>query len=161
MSYRTPGKFGAAALAGALALAAAIGGCQNKPPAASATLILAPPDCVDINFPIYFEPRSAGVTSEAAKLIAIAGQRARGCDVTGITVVGLADARGAPDANLELSRRRAAAVTRELRRRGFTTVEFREKAMGLAGAATAAGDARPLRRRVDVSIHLMNLPAGH
>lgn len=147
-----------AAMAVTLA-AAAIGGCQNKPARAARPLIQAPPDCVDINFPIYFEPRSAAITREAGQLFGLAGERSRGCDVTGIVVIGLADARGAAGANLELSKRRADAVTRELHRRGFTTVEFREKAIGVAGAETQGGDARPLRRRVDVSIHLMNRSA--
>jgi outer membrane protein OmpA-like peptidoglycan-associated protein len=147
-------------LAAVLALSAALGGCQNERRAAAAPLIQAPPDCVDINFPIYFEPRSAAITREAGQLITIAGTRSRGCDVTGIVVVGLADVHGAPGANLELSRRRADAVTHALHRSGFTTVQFRESAVGVAGAETAAGDARPLRRRVEVSIHLMNRPAN-
>ena len=91
----------ATAAIAAVALAAAIGGCQNKPARAAGPLILAPPDCGDINFPIYFEPRSAAVTREAAELINVAGARSRGCDVTGIVVIGLADARGAPGANLD------------------------------------------------------------
>jgi outer membrane protein OmpA-like peptidoglycan-associated protein len=78
--------------------------------------------------------------------------------VTGIVVVGLADAPGSPDANLELSKRRASAVTSELARRGFTNVEFREAAVGAAGASTPAGADRPLRRRADVSIHLASKP---
>jgi outer membrane protein OmpA-like peptidoglycan-associated protein len=121
-------------------------------------LIQAPPDCVDVNFPIYFEPRSAAITREADQLIASAAQRSLGCDVTGIVVVGLADARGAPGANLDLSRRRTDAVTRDLHRHGFVTVEFREQTVAAAGLGTPPGDARPLRRRVDVSIHLMNHP---
>ena len=154
------GKWRAPALTAVLVLAAAVGGCEHRRTAAAGPLIQAPPDCVDVNFPIYFEPRSAEITREADQLILAAQARARGCDVTGIVVVGLADARGSADANLELSRRRAAAVTRELHRRGFTTVEFREKVAGSVGAATDTGAARPLRRRADVSIHLMSRPTG-
>ncbi|HEY2177690.1 MAG TPA: OmpA family protein [Caulobacteraceae bacterium] len=147
---------GGLAIAAALALlAGAMAGCQSRRAAAAGPLIQAPPDCVDVDFPIYFEPRSAAITREADQLIASAGQRARGCDVTGIVVVGLADARGAAGANLTLSRRRTEAVTRDMHRHGFTTVEFRERAVG---ANIPAGDPRLLRRRVDVSIHLMNRP---
>ncbi len=93
---------------------------------------------MDINFPIYFEPRSASVTREADRLIAAARSQALGCQVTGIVVIGLADAPGSPGANLELSSRRARAVAAELHRRGFTEAEFREAAVGAAGASTAA-----------------------
>ena len=153
-------KWGAPALAAVLVLGAALGGCEHPRAVAARPLIQAPPDCVDVNFPIYFEPRSAAITREADQLIVAAQVRARGCDVTGIVVVGLADARGSADANLDLSRRRAEAVTREMHRRGFTTVEFREKVAGSVGAETDAGAARPLRRRADVSIHLMDHPTG-
>jgi outer membrane protein OmpA-like peptidoglycan-associated protein len=126
---------------------------QSRRPS-TGPLIVATPSCSDINFSIYFEPRSSEVTHEADRLITQARADSRDCDVTGIVVVGLADAPGSPDANLQLSRRRANAVTREMHRRGFTTVEFREKAFGAADAATRSGAERPLRRRADVSIHL-------
>jgi outer membrane protein OmpA-like peptidoglycan-associated protein len=152
-------KWAAPALVVALTVAAALGGCQHRrAETAARPLIQAPLECGDVNFPIYFEPRSAAITREADQLILAAQARSRGCEVTGIVVVGLADAPGGADANLDLSRRRANAVTRELHRRGFTTVEFREKAAGSVGAATDSGAARPLRRRADVSIHLMNPP---
>jgi outer membrane protein OmpA-like peptidoglycan-associated protein len=155
MGYGASTTLGAAALASVLGLAAVIAGCQNTHRAPGAPLIQAPPNCVDINFPIYFEPRSSAVTREADRLIIAARDQARDCQVTGIVVVGLADAPGSPDANLNLSRRRANAVTAELHRRGFTTVEFRETAAGAVGASTAGGASKPLRRRADVSIHLM------
>jgi outer membrane protein OmpA-like peptidoglycan-associated protein len=135
---------------------AALAGCHTATrlrPAAG-PLIVAAPSCSDINFSIYFEPRSAEVTRQADRLITQARIDSRDCDVTGIVVVGLADAPGSPDANLQLSRRRANAVTQAMHRRGFTTVEFREKAFGAADAATRGGAERPLRRRADVSIHL-------
>ncbi|HEY1448384.1 MAG TPA: OmpA family protein, partial [Caulobacteraceae bacterium] len=136
----------------------AICGCQEPRKTPAGPLIVAPSHCADINFPIYFEPRSSAVTQEADQLVAAARDQARGCAVTGIVVVGLADAPGSPDANLELSKRRASAVTSELARRGFTNVEFREAAVGAAGASTPAGADRPLRRRADVSIHLASKP---
>lgn len=154
MAYGPSTPLGAAMVAGALGLALA--GCQNTHRSAGAPLIQAPPNCVDINFPIYFEPRSSAITREADRLIIAARDQARSCQVTGIVVVGLADARGAPDANLDLSRRRANAVTAELHRRGFNTVEFRETAAGAVGASTTNGASKPLRRRADVSIHLMS-----
>jgi outer membrane protein OmpA-like peptidoglycan-associated protein len=142
----------------ALGLALVVCGCQAPRKAPAGPLIVAPSHCTDISFPIYFEPRSSALTQEADRLIAVASDQARGCAVTGIIVVGLADAPGSPDANLELSKRRANAVTSELARRGFTNVEFREGAVGALDASTSAGAHRPLRRRADVSIHLANRP---
>lgn len=150
MSDRFRGRHKTAALCLVLALC----GCQSVQRRPARALIQAPQNCVDINFPIYFEPRSAAVTREADRLIAAARGQALGCQVTGIVVIGLADAPGSPGANLELSSRRAKAVAAELHRRGFTDAEFREAAVGAAGASTAAGADRPLRRRADVSIHL-------
>jgi peptidoglycan-associated lipoprotein len=141
-----------------LCLVLALCGCQSVERRPVRALIQAPPNCVDINFPIYFEPRSAAVTKEADRLIAAAKSQAVGCQVTGVVVVGLADAPGSPDTNLELSRRRANAVTAALHRRWFPNAEFREGAVGAAGASTATGADRPLRRRADVSIHLVARP---
>lgn len=150
MGDRVLGRHRSAALCLMLALCA----CQSANRRPVGPLIQAPQNCVDINFPIYFEPRSAAVTREADRLISAAREQARGCHVTGIVVVGLADAPGSPGANLELSRRRANAVTAALHRRWFPNAEFREGAVGAAGASTTAGTDRPLRRRADVSIHL-------
>jgi len=142
----------------ALCVVLALCGCQSVQRRPVRALIQAPQNCTDINFPIYFEPRSATVTREADRLIAAAKNQAVGCAVRGIVVVGLADAPGSPGANLALSLRRAKAVAAELHKHGFTEAEFREAAVGAAGASTSTGADRPLRRRADVSIHLA---AGH
>ena len=149
--------FGAlAAMIGALALT---GGCQSvRGPRAKGPIIVAPAVCVDFTFPIYFESQSAAVTREAGNLIAAAAQRAKGCAVTGIVVVGLADARGSAGANLALSKRRAEAVTRALHGRGFNNVAFQVAAAGNSGARTVVGEARPLQRRADVQVHLAPEP---
>lgn len=137
----------------ALSLAA---GCQNAPMSRhkAPPLIQAPTACADFTFSIYFGSRSAAMTREAGDLIDAAAQRAKGCAVTGIVVVGLADALGSVDANLALSKRRADVVTRALHRRGFNTVAFQVGAAGDAGARNGVGEARPLNRRADVQVHL-------
>ncbi|MGI8841527.1 MAG: OmpA family protein [Caulobacteraceae bacterium] len=150
----------AAAFAAAVALATlTLAGCQSARPGKAAVargpVIQAPAAaCADFTSTIYFESESARVTPQADQLLAAAARRARGCDVTGVKVFGLADAAGAPGANLLLSRQRADAVTRVLHRRGFTTVAFQEDAAGAAGAETPGGQARPLRRRAVVEFHL-------
>ncbi len=140
----------------AAAVAALTAGCQSMHRArvARGPVIQAPAACGDFQVSIYFESQSAAVTSQADQLIAAAARRARGCDVTGINVVGLADAVGAADANLALSKARAEAVTRAMRRHGFTAVAFQIAAAGDVGAQTPGGQARPLRRRADVQFHL-------
>jgi outer membrane protein OmpA-like peptidoglycan-associated protein len=148
---RNSGRRWAALAAMALALAACQDMHKQRP---VRSMIQAPASCTDINLSIYFEPNSAAITHEADRLVAAAREQARNCAVTGIVVLGLADAPGSLGANLELSKRRAGAVADELHKRGFTNAEFREGAAGAAGASTAAGADRPLRRRADVSIHL-------
>ncbi len=137
----------------------ALWGCQSGPTTtAKGPLIQAPSVCTDFNFRIYFEPKSDVVTPQADKLIGAAQHRARNCDVTGVVVVGLADAAGDPNANLELSKRRADAVTDAMHRHGFNSVEFHIAAVGQTGATDESGDSRPVRRRADVSIHLADRP---
>ncbi|MGH7022301.1 MAG: OmpA family protein [Caulobacteraceae bacterium] len=147
----------------ALGAAISLAACQTTKPRYAGPLIQAPANCVDINFPIYFEPDSASVTREADRMIAAARERAAPCRVTGIDVLGLADAPGAADANYVLSQRRAKAVAKALRRQGFADADFHEAAAGAINATTASGASRPVRRRADVSIHLTSrtAPGGH
>jgi outer membrane protein OmpA-like peptidoglycan-associated protein len=143
-------QVGSLALAALLALAA----CETFHAHKAGPLIATPSSCADIAFPIYFEPGSAAVTREAEQRITAASQQAAGCKVTGVDIVGLADAVGAPGANLALSERRADAVTHALTRHGFGAGPVRVAAAGAADSSTAGGEARPLRRRADVTIRL-------
>ena len=147
----------------AMGALAVLGGCETgSKQTAKVPLIQAPTSCVDFNFRIYFEPKSDAITPQAAKLIDLAQHRAVGCNVTGVVVVGLADAAGSPTTSLELSKHRADAVTDALSKRGFTNVEFKIAALGQTGATTEEGDAKPVRRRVDVSVHLGGqAPSSH
>jgi outer membrane protein OmpA-like peptidoglycan-associated protein len=134
----------AAAASGALAL----GGCG------STALMRETPTCNDFTISIYFERDSAAVTREGNAIIRSAAQRSRGCTVRGVEVLGLADAVGDPQVNLQLSEHRVEAVTRALHQRGLTSVSFRTGAAGEAGAQTPSGELRPLRRRVDITLRL-------
>jgi peptidoglycan-associated lipoprotein len=111
------------------------------------------PSCLDQTAQIYFEPESAEVTQEGRAVLAATARDHAGCKVTGVEVLGLADAVGAPGINLELSRKRAEAVTSALAASGLPAAEFKVSAAGQAGATTARGQAQPLRRRADVVIH--------
>lgn len=125
-------------------------GCATLAP----RLASRPPVCGEMTVRIYFEPDSAEVTDEGLAVISSASSKAKTCRVDRVTVLGLADAAGAPQANLELSRRRAAAVSRTLAAQGLPSAQFDEAAVGEAGSVTASGDIRPLRRRVDVVLTL-------
>jgi outer membrane protein OmpA-like peptidoglycan-associated protein len=109
---------------------------------------------VDQTVQIYFEPDSAAVTREGRAVLNLAAKDSKACKVTSVDVLGLADAAGAPDANLELSKRRAQAVTDTLTAAGLPAAEFKVAAAGQAGATTSKGDPRLLRRRTDVVLHL-------
>jgi outer membrane protein OmpA-like peptidoglycan-associated protein len=143
-------KAGLAVAASAVALGLA--GCHTTPK--PRVMILAPSVCQDFTVSIYFEPGSASLGPEAERLIAAAADKSSACDVTGVNVTGLADAPGTHEANLALSKRRAATVTRALYQRGFRAVVFQVYSAGDLGAQSAAGETHPLRRRVDVQIHL-------
>ncbi|RAK57703.1 OmpA family protein [Phenylobacterium deserti] len=134
-------------------LAVTLAGCSTVQNARE-RLVRAPVRCVDQTVQIYFEPDAAELTSEGRAVIKAASEGAAGCEVRSVEVVGLTDATGAPQANLELSRRRAQSVTAALAASGLPAAEFRVAAVGDAGAVTADGRAAPLRRRADVILRL-------
>lgn len=137
----------------ALAAAAGLSGCAGQG-AERAQLVRAPQRCVDQTVQVYFEPWSAELTQEGRLVIDAAAQNVRGCRVAAVQVLGLADAAGAPGPNLELSKKRAAAVSQALAASGLPAAEFRVAAAGQAGALTPEGAAAPLRRRVDVTLRM-------
>jgi peptidoglycan-associated lipoprotein len=138
----------------AIGACALLASCQTPAPRKSPSLIQSASTCADFTVSIYFEARSATVTREADALIKAASKQTHGCAVSGIDVLGLADAPGDPDSNLELSQRRATAVTKDLQRRGFGAVEIKVSAAGDLGAQNRAGQDRPWRRRADVMFHI-------
>ena len=118
-------------------------------------IVKAPATCADETVQIYFESRSAEVTKEGRAVLNAAAKDSRACKVTAVDVLGLADAvSGTPDDNLELSKKRAQAVTEALAAAGLPLAEFKVAAAGEAGATNAKGDLRPLRRRADIVLHM-------
>ena len=120
----------------------------RKPVAAAA------PSCADFQSSVYFEQDSVELTKEARMILSSAQAQAKGCAVTSVRVVGLADAVGTSEANLILSRRRAETVSAALAKVGFSKVEIDRVAIGDAGAVAASGAAAPLRRRADILFDL-------
>ncbi len=144
---------GAAVLA---AMGLALAGCQTaRPPAqAKGPLIVSASPCVDFTQTLYFEEGSAAITRPAERLLTLAAARSRGCVVTGVAVVGLADSPGDPASNLALSQRRADAVKTALHGHGFDKVEIRTTAVGDTGALTPGGQDKPVHRRANITFHL-------
>lgn len=133
--------------------ALALGACTTLRDA-RARLVQSPPRCADATVQIYFEPDSDVVGPEGQAVIGQAAETARGCRVEEVEIVGLADAVGAPAANLELSKRRAQSVLASLAAAGLPASDFRLAGAGQAGAVTADGKAQPLRRRADITLRL-------
>lgn len=134
---------------GALALlmvsGLALSGCNTLTPK---NKVAATNLCEDLRVGIYFEQDSAAITKEAKTVLKEAADMRKGCTVGVVDVLGLADAVGDPAANQVLSEQRAKAVTKALGGLGFGKVNI--AAAGSSGAVTAAGEARPLRRRAEV-----------
>ena len=131
----------------------ALGGCAT-PLKGRDRIVKAAPNCVDQTVQIYFEAESAELTREGRAVLRAAAQQSKPCKVASVDVLGLADSTGAPGANLELSKRRAQSVTAALTSVGLPAGEFKVAAAGQIGSTTAAGAAKPLRRRADVVLHL-------
>lgn len=131
----------------------ALGGCATQP-TGRARIVKAAPSCVDQTVQIYFEAGEAQVTREGRAVLRAAAAQSKPCKVASVEILGLSDATGAPDANLDLSKRRAQSVTAALTSVGLPAGEFKVAAAGQAGSTTASGAAKPLRRRADVVLHL-------
>lgn len=138
----------------ALTASVALAGCAGFGTSRDSIVKGETPVCEDVTVQVYFEPDSAELTNEGSAVLNAAADKAKACKVDRVRVLGLADAVGAPAANMELSRKRTAAVTRALIAAGLPDAEFDLAAAGQAGAVTADGEDRPVRRRADVTLEL-------
>ena len=114
-------------------------------------LVLDPQVCVNTTLPVYFAESQAGLTREASDLIRTTAERMRGCSISRVRVLGLADASGSVERNRTLSERRAINVGNALAEAGWPTPAFELMAAGEAGAVQG-GVAEPVRRRVEVVV---------
>ncbi len=134
-------------LLGALALA----GCAETP-WSRGDLVAEPNVCVPQRFDIYFREGEAGLTDAARHAIGLTATQLQGCNIRKVNVIGLADATGGPDANLDRSERRALAVTEALQAAGWPAPAFSLVVAGESGSVTAAGVDEPMRRRTEVLV---------
>lgn len=119
-----------------------------------ADLVRETPVCADTSFVVYFNEGSDRLTRQAGQLIGATARRYRGCEVTGVRVVGLADATGSPTDNLSLSQRRARTVAAALAKQGLPAASFDLAAGGELGAVTRDGSEEPVRRRAEVRLSI-------
>lgn len=141
-----------AAVAGVLLLSGCAQVSQGVRRVANRNAVVAAPSCQDFSFPIYFETGADRLTAAALQVIDDNASRVKACPVSQVAVTGLADAEGDPQANLELSRRRATVVAQALSARGYPTPSFDIAAGGEAGATGPRGAAAPMRRVTQVSV---------
>ena len=134
-------------VAGALALA----GCAGTP-MERAELVAEPSVCAPQRFDIYFRDSEAALTDAARHAIGLTATQLQGCEIRKVNVIGLTDARGAPNANLDLSERRAQAVAEALEAAGWPSPVFSLIVAGESGSVTASGASEPMRRRTEVLV---------
>ena len=134
-------------LAGLLAVA----GCAEAPWSRS-ELVTEPSACAPQRFDIYFRDGEAQLTDAARHAIGLTATQLQGCDIRKVDVIGLADARGGPDANLDLSERRAVAVREALEAAGWPAPAFSLVVAGESGSVAPGGASEPMRRRTEVLV---------
>lgn len=131
----------------------ALAGCASTPQAPERADIVAEPGrCTAQRFEVYFPDGEARLTDAARQTLGATAAQLQGCVINKVTVIGLADGSGTPEANQTLSERRAVAVTKALEGQGWPAPAFDVEAAGGAGAVAADGTTEPMRRRTEVLV---------
>lgn len=129
-----------------------LAGCAASGVRDRSELVAEPSVCTPQRFEVYFRDSEAGLTDAARQAISLTATQLQGCYIRGVSIVGLADARGGPTANLALSERRALAVVEALEAAGWPSPVFSLGAAGESGSVNAAGASEPMRRRTEVLV---------
>ena len=129
----------------------AVAGCAGTP-WERADLVAEPSVCAPQRFDVYFRDSEAVLTDAARHAISVTATQLQGCEIRKVSVIGLADARGGPEANLDLSERRAVAVKEALEAAGWPAPVFSLVVAGESGSTTTAGASEPMRRRTEVLV---------
>lgn len=141
------GRFSACAM-GLLLL----GGCTASPFVDRTDLVAPSTACASRTFDVYFAESAATLTQPARQAIDLMARQMAACEITHVTVIGLASATGTPETNLTLSQRRAQTVAQAFEAKGWPVPAFEIEAAGDAGATNPDGTQEPLRRRTQVLI---------
>lgn len=148
------GRWGWAVMGAAALVVSGCAGMKLQTAAAEPPVLVTSAACEDMTLPIYFDKGSTELTAPAAQALRESAVLTRDCAVKEVLVLGLADADGPTNRNLELSRRRAERVAAALAAEGLPAPAFDLEAAGEAGAVTPSGRPEPLRRRAEVVIRL-------
>ena len=132
-----------------IAAGLALSACSQGGAYATRDALVAPVNCADRKFEIYFDEGQDRLAPSALTLLQMTGQQLSGCDIRKITVVGLSDASGGSQINQALSERRAQTVRDALSAQGWPVPAFEVSAAGAEGAREGQVNA-PLRRRTEV-----------
>ena len=133
--------------------ALAVAGCALTPGVRDRSAVVVEPNaCTPQRFDVYFRDGEAGLTDAARHAIGLTATQLQGCEIRKVNVIGLTDARGGPTANLDLSERRALAVTEALEAAGWPSPVFSLIVAGESGSVTADGASEPMRRRTEVLV---------
>jgi outer membrane protein OmpA-like peptidoglycan-associated protein len=108
--------------------------------------------CHDAQLTLYFDTGSDTLTDDGRKLVALSARRLQSCQVKELQLLGLSDPSGSPEANLQLSKRRADTVLDAFVRAGVPAPHYTLVAKGEQGAVAPNGAVEPVRRRVDVTV---------
>lgn len=155
---RSMGSRGGAGLAGlGIVGATLLGLAACAPTAKRSDLVVGESACASGRFDVYFVENQARLTDAASLVLSTAAAKARECPIQRVRVIGLADATGTPEANLNLSQRRAQTVADALADAGLPAPAFEVDARGDAGAVTPSGADELLRRRAQVIIEVAPL----
>lgn len=143
--------FSAAALAAACT---STGKPDAVPPPVASTATLSPADatsCRDGSIDIYFNQWEYELNSFSREVLTKAQGSLAGCKIEHVRIVGLADATGDEQANIEVSEKRTQSIAQALEAGGWSRSHFELVAVGERGAIVNGVEA-PMRRRANISV---------
>lgn len=134
--------------------AAALSACAGGTTGVGSAPAFDPAFCTQRDFNIYFEEGSQHLTPEARRLIELEARNIRGCEISGVRIIGLSDQDEGSDATTrELSIERASTLARYLSERtSWPESRFEILAAGERGAVTSEGLDVPVRNRARIIV---------
>lgn len=133
-------------------LACLLAACASPDPAVKTAA--APVDassCHSGSFDIYFGEWDASLSDASREMLATAQKKFAGCVIENVRIVGMADASGDYNSNMEISDRRARVVADALNEGGWPKSKLELRSAGEEGA-TVDGVQQPMRRLARVTV---------
>jgi peptidoglycan-associated lipoprotein len=107
--------------------------------------------CHNRSVDVYFEEWNSELNTHSRALLRTLQESLRPCHINGVRIVGMADAVGDSEANIEVSRKRSELIARFLQDGGWRRSKFDVVAIGERGAVVN-GSEKLMRRRATVSV---------